>query len=112
MASRVLIAASVKPLVLSILADGEAYGYQIIQRIQRLSDGAITWSASTLYPVLHRLEAQKLIRSEWRKADTGRERKYYRLTPKGARVLAKERTQWLEVHGVLAQLWQLDVHPE
>ena len=58
-----LIAASSVPLVLSILAEGESYGYAIIQRVKELSDGEITWTDGMLYPVLHWLKAQEYVRS-------------------------------------------------
>lgn len=105
MLPKVLVAASVKPLMLSILAQGEAYGYQIIQRIHDLSDGRIAWSAGTLYPVLHRLETQGLVASAWRTSEAGRDRKYYRLTPKGQQALQAEQRQWMDVHRVLVKLW-------
>jgi DNA-binding PadR family transcriptional regulator len=108
MIPKVLVAASVKPLMLSILAHGESYGYEIIQRIHQLSGGTIEWTAGTLYPVLHRLEAKGLIEAVWRTADSGRERKYYRLTDKGRQALEVEKRQWLDVHRVLVQLWGSD----
>lgn len=105
MLPKVLIAASVKPIMLSILAHGEAYGYQIIQRIQKLSDGKMRWTAGTLYPVLHRLETKGLIVSTWRESESGRPRKYYQLTPEGQRELEVERRQWMDVHSILMKLW-------
>jgi PadR family transcriptional regulator PadR len=57
--------------------------------------------------VLHRLEREELIDSEWKEADTGRERKYYFLSTKGRKVLAAERQQWLTVHNTLCKLWKL-----
>src|SRR5215470_3384002 len=74
-----LVAASAIPLILSILEEGESYGYAIIQRVRDLSGGAIEWTDGMLYPVLHRLEAQGHIRSVWRTSDVGRRRKYYAL---------------------------------
>ena len=56
MIPKALVAASLKPIILSLLAHGEAYGYQIIQRIETLSGGKLQWTAGTMYPVLHRLE--------------------------------------------------------
>ena len=106
MLSKELVAASAKPLVLSILAEGESYGYAIIQQVRALSDGQITWTDGMLYPVLHRLERQKLITAEWRKAATGRKRKYYRLTAKGRTTLSAERQHWMIVHTTLDTLWQ------
>lgn len=105
MIPRVLVAASLRPLMLSILDHGETYGYAIIQRIHDLSDGELTWSDGTLYPVLHRLEAEGLIASTWRASDVGRQRKYYHLTPAGQRALETEKRHWLNVHGMLLKLW-------
>ena len=105
MFSRPLVGASLKPLLLSILAEGEAYGYQIIHRVQQLSAGQITWTTGTLYPLLHRLENEGLVTSVWREAEAAPRRKYYALTPKGERALAAEKQQWASMHGILMQLW-------
>jgi PadR family transcriptional regulator, regulatory protein PadR len=105
MLNKELAGASAKPIMLSILAGGETYGYAIMQRIHDLSDGALEWSDGTLYPVLHRLEDEGLIESAWRVADNGRRRKYYSLTPAGKAALEAEKKQWLRVDAVLAQLW-------
>lgn len=108
MLPKVLIAASVKPIMLSILAGGESYGYRIVQRIHDLSAGRIQWSDGTLYPVLHRLETEGLISSMWRMSDAGRRRKYYCITDKGRRVLEIEKRNWLDVHSILIKLWGLE----
>jgi PadR family transcriptional regulator, regulatory protein PadR len=107
MLAKDLVAASSKPLVLSILAEGESYGYEILQKVRALSGGHIEWSDGMLYPVLHRLEREKLIESEWKEAETGRERKYYFLSTKGKKALAAERAQWLKVHNTLCKLWKI-----
>lgn len=108
MLAKDLVAASSKPMVLSILSGGESYGYEIIQRVRALSGGNVEWSDGMLYPVLHRLEREGLIASEWREAETGRERKYYSLTSKGGKALEGERQQWLKVHNTLCKLWKLE----
>lgn len=105
MIPKVLVAASVRPLMLSLLAHGESYGYAIIQRIHDLSDGELQWTDGTLYPVLHRLEAEGLIASTWRESEVGRRRKYYALTPAGERALETEKKHWLDVHAMLVKLW-------
>lgn len=105
MIPKVLVAASVRPLMLSILDHGESYGYAIIQRIHDLSDGKLQWTDGTLYPVLHRLEAEGLIVSSWRKSEVGRRRKYYALTPAGQQALETEKKHWLDVHAMLLALW-------
>ena len=107
MISRVLVAASVRPIILSVLTGGATYGYAIVQRIHELSGGAIRWSDGTLYPVLHKLETDGLVASSWRKSDVGRKRKYYDLTPAGHSALEAEKKQWLDVDSILAQLWGL-----
>jgi DNA-binding PadR family transcriptional regulator len=105
MISKALVAASTKPLLLSILLDGETYGYQIIKHMKILSGGHLEWSFGMIYPVLHRLEKDGFIASQWKKSDKGRLRKYYRLTDAGRQELDKERAQWLTVQGVFTKLW-------
>lgn len=106
MISKALVAASTKPMILSILIDDENYGYQIIQKVKELSGGKLEWSDGMLYPVLHRLEKEGFIRSQWKMSDGGRLRKYYKLTEKGSEELEKERRQWLSVHAALSKLWK------
>ncbi len=100
-----LVAASAAPLILSLLEDGESYGYAIIQSVRDLSDGEIEWTDGMLYPVLHRLEAQGFVSATWRLSETGRKRKYYALTRQGRAALAEQKQQWLFVHGMLTKLW-------
>ncbi len=105
MVSKNLMAASTKPLILAILAGGEIYGYQIIQNVIQISGGTLEWSEGMLYPVLHRMEKENFIQSQWKISENGRRRKYYRLTELGKKELEKERDQWLSVHNVLSKLW-------
>jgi len=105
MISKNLMAASTKPMILTILARGEMYGYQIIDNVIRVSGGTLEWSEGMLYPVLHRLEKENFIRAQWRLSDNGRHRKYYRLTEQGKKELEKEKKQWMSVHKVLSGLW-------
>jgi PadR family transcriptional regulator PadR len=106
MLSKELVAASSVPLVLSVLTEGENYGYALIQRVRELSGGRIEWTEGMLYPVLHWMEKEDLIESEWREAETGRKRKYYRLRKEGRKALQEEKQQWLTVHETLIKLWQ------
>ena len=100
-----LVAASSTPLVLAILSEGDSYGYAILQRVRELSGGALEWTDGMLYPVLHRLERGGLVESRWEKADTGRRRKYYRVTESGLGQLADERRQWRKVDETLRKVW-------
>jgi PadR family transcriptional regulator PadR len=106
MLSKELVAASTVPLVLSVLTGGESYGYELIQRVRELSGGRIEWTEGMLYPVLHWMEDEGLIESEWREAETGRKRKYYRLRKKGGKTLHEEKQQWMSVHETLLKLWK------
>ncbi|MFQ5705007.1 MAG: PadR family transcriptional regulator [Gemmatimonadales bacterium] len=106
MISKELVAASSRPMVLSILAGGESYGYEILQRVKLLSHGQLEWSDGMLYPVLHRLEKDGLVTASWRTADSGRRRKYYCLSNKGKRQLESDRRSWLEVYGALSSAWE------
>ena len=96
-----LVAASATPLVLSILSEGESYGYAIIKRVDELSDGELQWTDGMLYPVLHRLERNGYVEASWGKSETGRRRKYYRLTDEGSDELANQRQQWEVVNSAL-----------
>lgn len=109
MISKNLTAASTKPIILGVLKQGSSYGYLIIKKIKEMSDGKMEWSDGMLYPVLHRLEKEELIRSEWVMADNGRPRKYYHITETGKKELLAERVQWLQVNSLLDEIW--DVEP-
>jgi PadR family transcriptional regulator, regulatory protein PadR len=100
-----LVAASSTPMVLAILAEGDSYGYAILKRVRELSGGDLEWTDGMLYPVLHRLERAGLIESRWEKSESGRRRKYYRMTEAGREQLADERRQWRTVDQALQQIW-------
>src|SRR3954462_4284919 len=96
-----LVAASATPLVLAILAEGESYGYAIIQRVRELSGGQTARTDGMLYPVLHPLEAQGSSAARWRESASGRRRKYYTLQRPGRQALKEQKQQWLTVHETL-----------
>lgn len=101
-----LIAASSNPIVLAILAEEESYGYAILQRVRQLSGGRMEWTDGMLYPVLHRLERLGHIEARWEVAESGRRRKYYRITRQGRIRLAEEREQWQAVNSTLQGIWR------
>src|SRR5262245_33485097 len=105
--SKDLIAASSTPLVLAILAEEESYGYAILQRVRELSGGQMEWTDGMLYPVLHRLERLGQVEARWQVAETGRHRKYYRITSQGRARLAEEREQWQAVNCTLQGIWRV-----
>jgi DNA-binding PadR family transcriptional regulator len=105
MISKDLVAASSIPLILSILAVGESYGYAIIKSVRELSANRLEWTDGMLYPVLHKLEEQKMVVSAWRTARNRRKRKYYRITRAGRRELERLRGEWDAVHKALNKAW-------
>ncbi len=103
--SKTLIAATAKPMILSLLLRGESYGYKILQEVMELSGGTLDWSEALLYPVLHKLEKDGLILSRWKMSGENRMRKYYSLTESGRRELEDEKERWLSIHGAFVRLW-------
>ena len=88
-----LLRGSLDLMVLSLLARGSTYGYQLQQSLREASGDLVQVQAGTLYPLLHRLEADGLIHSQWDDS-TGRRRKWYELTKKGQKQLATQADQW------------------
>jgi len=102
-----LIAASSTPIVLAILSEADSYGYAIIKRVQEVSGGHMEWTDGMLYPVLHRLERLGLVKARWELAESGRRRKYYRITSRGKDQLKEECKQWQAVDATLRGIWKL-----
>ena len=95
---------SVGLLLLNLLTRGEMYGYEILQEASRRSAHAFEFKEGTLYPALHQLEKKGQIKSSWRTAENGRERKYYSLTPKGRKTAAAYEKQWKQLTGAMAAI--------
>ena len=106
MISKTLVAASTKPIILSILIRDEDYGYKIIQRVKDISGGTLEWSDNMLYPVLRRMEKGGLLISRLKISKEGRMRRYYRITEQGREELDSERRQWMSVNQALSKLWK------
>ena len=102
-----LMASSLAPLVLMILRRQESYGYQIIQELRDKSGGQLSVAEGTLYPVLKKMEAKEWIEGVWKKADSGRERRYYKLTSKGTQELKQQYSQLNFVNQLIHKLWNL-----
>ena len=89
-----LIQGTLDVLILKSLATESRHGWAIAKRIQTASGDVLQIKQGSLYPALHRLENQGLIRAEWRENETGREAKFYSLTKAGRAQLEVELTQW------------------
>ena len=88
-----LLSGAVEMLMLEVISHGPTYGYEITQTVESRSQGYFELKEGSLYPALHRLEEQKLVKSSWREVD-GRRRKYYELTTAGRKALAAKKTEW------------------
>src|SRR5262245_36650637 len=81
-------------LILRTLSGGPQHGHAIARHIQRTSEDLLQVETGSLYPALHRLDAQGLVSAEWALSDKGKRARYYRLTPLGRRQLATEQSKW------------------
>lgn len=81
-------------LILKSLTSEARHGWAIAKRIQAVSGDVLQIKQGSLYPALHRLEQQGLIKAEWQQSDTGREAKFYSLTKAGRAQLQAELSQW------------------
>jgi PadR family transcriptional regulator, regulatory protein PadR len=81
-------------LILRTLLAGPAHGHAIAKHIQRTSEDLLQVETGSLYPALHRLEAKGWIAASWELSKKGKRARFYRLTPRGRKQLAAERSKW------------------
>lgn len=92
-----LLKGTLSLLILSLLSRKAMYGYEIAATVHRETDGAFTWREGSLYPSLHKLQADGLIAGEWEEKESGRKRRYYHITKKGQAALREKRQSWGEL---------------
>lgn len=93
-------------LILQILSLEPAHGYGIAQRLEQISRSVVQVNQGSLYPALHRLQQKGWLRAEWKPSETGREAKFYSLTPSGRRQLAVERDSWARLSGAVNLIFE------
>ena len=91
-------------LILKTLALGPRHGWGIAQRLQQISDEVLQVNQGSLYPALHRLEQQGLLRASWGSSDNNRQAKFYALTDAGRRQLDAETAQWARMSTAIARV--------
>ena len=101
-----LVAAPATRLVLTVLSEGESYGYAILKRVRELSGGELEWPDGMVYPLFHRLRRLGYLTTEWRTMPDGRRRRYYAITDDGQAALAKWRRRWASAMGAVNSLWR------
>jgi transcriptional regulator len=92
-----LLKGTLSLLILSLLSRKAMYGYELAATVHRDTDGAFTWREGSLYPSLHKLEQGGLITGAWEEKETGRKRRYYRITKQGRAALADKLQSWTEL---------------
>ena len=97
-----LLKGTLDMLILKVVALGPIHGYAIAQRIQQISRDFFQLQQGSLYPALHRLEDRGWLKAEWKVSETGREAKFYALTPKGKKQLEVEVRNWEQLTDAVA----------
>ncbi len=92
-----LLKGTLSLLILSLLHRKPMYGYEIAATVHRDTDGTFTWREGSLYPSLHKMEADGLIDGRWEEKESGRKRRYYHITKKGRAALAEKVQSWTEL---------------
>jgi len=101
-----LVQGTLDMLILKTLSRSAMHGYGIAQSIRQISDEVLRVEEGSLYPALHRLELDGLLDSEWGVSENNRRAKYYRLSARGRKQLAREATNWNRVAGAIARVMQ------
>ncbi|MDX9871036.1 MAG: helix-turn-helix transcriptional regulator [Clostridia bacterium] len=99
-----LVTGSTTMLILKLLEEKDMYGYQMIEELSRKSNNIFDLKAGTLYPLLHGLENEEILKSYDDRAEGGRVRKYYHLTAKGKKFLESKQAQWAKYAGAVNQV--------
>jgi transcriptional regulator len=93
-------------VILQVVAAGPIHGYALAQRIRLISRDLLQIQQGSLYPALHRLENREFLAAEWNESETGRDAKFYRLTPRGRAQLRKETAAWARLSEAIALILQ------
>ena len=89
-----VMALSTSMMVLSLIENGDKYGYEIIKILEERSNDVFELKEGTLYPILHKLQSQGYVKSYEQENDNGKTRKYYTITDKGRKLLSEKKTEW------------------
>ena len=92
-----LLKGTLSLLILSLLSRKAMYGYEMAATVHADTDGTFLWREGSLYPNLHKLEEAGLVVGEWEERETGRKRRYYRITRTGRQALAEKTASWREL---------------
>ena len=94
--------------VLQLLSRRELYGYEMVEALERQTEGVLAMGQSTLYPLLYNLEAKGWVSSREAEGPEGRTRRYYAITGQGRKELARQRAQWRSLAEAMRRLGVLE----
>ena len=101
-----LTAAPAAPVVLTVLSEGESYGYEILKRVRESSAGEFAWTDAMVYPLFHRLKRLGYLTTEWRTLPEGRRRNFYAITDHGRTALATRHGLKVVATDAMSELWR------
>ena len=81
-------------MILSLISEKDRYGYELVKELEERSDNTFIMKEGTLYPILHRMEAKGYLKSYSEKGESGKARKYYKITNKGEKQLIEDKKTW------------------
>jgi PadR family transcriptional regulator PadR len=98
---REFLTGTVGVLLLTLLSERAMYAYEMVQEAERRSAQTFQLKEGTVYPALHQMERDGLLKATWRESELGRRRKYYSLTAQGRRQAASKRRQWTQISAAM-----------
>ena len=101
-----LIKGTLSLIILSLLSRRTMYGYEIVATVKEETDGVLEWKAGSLYPSLHKLEKDGMIRGEWEGEPDTRQRKYYHITKAGRSALGEKKEYWSQLTTAITQIME------
>jgi transcriptional regulator len=99
-----LIKGTLSLIILSLLSRKAMYGYEIVATVKAETDGVLEWKAGSLYPSLHKLEKEGMIRGQWEGEPESRQRKYYHLTEAGQTALTDKEDSWSQLYKAINRI--------
>jgi PadR family transcriptional regulator len=99
-----LLHGTLEALILKTLAAGRKHGYGIARTIEDATDGVVEVEEGSLYPALYRMERKGVIEAEWGTSELGRRAKFYRMTPRGRKLLAAQTVEWARFAGAVSKV--------
>ena len=101
-----LIKGTLSLIILSLLSRRAMYGYEIVATVKEETDGVLEWKAGSLYPSLHKLEKDGMVRGEWQGEPASRQRKYYHITQAGCAALSDKEASWSQLTKAITQIME------